>query len=1651
MPGFRDSLPWRRRKHAERSVPASTQPSLDSQTSATRPTLQTPIDLRPTTQPPETVTPTNTANENISETLWSQAYQKLEENEPELLEGYKKHLGDILHDTDVSQSNPATIATLVQQLQKDREGKQWKLSFRGKEHKIRDQVEKLAKLFVFCDAVIKQAVSAQPYAALAWSGVSVFLPLLSETFKKDEAMVKGFTTISDIQLYWRTCEETFLVSSAAEHYQDLIAPLATVYSHILEYQIRAICHLASKQSSRAWQNVAGWGEWADKASSIVKASEDCKAYFEPLQQREARTNFTSQLQRLDKLCSTQQEFLQVMKENLQEDKYVEFLQALASAAPTYEADKNINLKQVEGTCEWFFNDEGFCDWRDRPNSGLFWISAGPGCGKSVLSRALIDGGHLSSDVSTISIPALDTIIDTTTICYFFFKEGDSRRTRIANALCAVLHQLFSNDATGELIQHGISAYKSNGEVLLEKVTDLWKILIGCAESWPADIICVLDALDECDNNDYKTLSHLFSDYYSENPSRGKLKFFITSRPYDIIESLFRPMSNRAQFVRFDGDERYEDISRDIDLVIDARINDFAPDFKLEDKMKIAEHLKSRGTRTYLWLHLTLSIIEEKPSRYRRRVDIEALLSEIPSQVSEAYEKILQRSEDERMTITLLQILLTAERDLTVSEANYALTMALAETPFHTHADIASQCWQGDFKMTVKNLCGLIVNIYGNRLSFIHLTAREFLISKREADMKWEWKGRFQLTPELGQILTQCCMTYLLLDDWLRGAAEQIVPDSSEEIYPDSLEEIYPDSEEEIYPDSEEEIYPDSPERLPAFPFLRYSTQYWPDHLKALGSTASDYIKQQARLVLAAASPYNRVWLRCLPTLERFSGWTDLAVASHLGLYTIVEDMLSAENVEVNAWSAGVGTALEAAVESSQVELVDLLISRGADVNLTKGFYSPLSRAIQDQNVELVNLLLLHGAYARVPGTYSGEFPLQTAVDAGNKHIFLTVLGKYFDVNTVEGIETAVVGNNLLRAGAQNSKYLRMLLDVFGPDMHLTQHMLELLMSVAEDTWEYSPDKESVASRALQMALDRRDCDFRIKASMLENVLKGTANIELLHRLLSRKEEFQFLVTEEVIQTIAEFGNATTMKLFLEHFDVGDGISGDTLLRAASNRIGNKQSAMMHLLLDCWEGTIENGERILVEAISLGDEDMVKRLLNHPGFHFHVLFGLMPRMERAHGGLAWEGLSKTIVDRTGLEVLGEDYVLGEVARYSTGVMLRLVLDRLGHGYVPSEHVLSRAAEAVDGTPDNLKMLLEWHGSHIQLTAGVFVAAARSGLEVLDWLLETRSQEVHVTEELIEALAEDNSSRSRKTGSLKTLLCLKRDDVIRLAPFAMLAAARHHNTELLEFLADEGLITADMFTEEVLLAMLEGGNLDKEAMEYFKTKLLEQTTIGAKLMERIAMHKYSVELLAVIRRKRPGCFFITEGMIEAAATNGQEETLHYLYKWEAAEAGGSKEHRASVVADDRWYVAAQFRSAAVKGDVRGMRRALYKGADPNLPDSDGVTPINAAAASSKGEDSVLFLTKRRDVDVNAADKHGTTPLHNAIQGSGEESVRALLSAGADPDKADSKGVTPYMRAMRLEKRLPEIAGLFRISSTRLCFKRFESQQWQVEQLR
>ena len=54
----------------------------------------------------------------------------------------------------------------------------------------------------------------------------------------------------------------------------------------------------------------------------------------------------------------------------------------------YRDRKERNPDRVLGTCEWFIAHELFRDWQESKSSRMLWVSADPGCGKSVLAKYL---------------------------------------------------------------------------------------------------------------------------------------------------------------------------------------------------------------------------------------------------------------------------------------------------------------------------------------------------------------------------------------------------------------------------------------------------------------------------------------------------------------------------------------------------------------------------------------------------------------------------------------------------------------------------------------------------------------------------------------------------------------------------------------------------------------------------------------------------------------------------------------------------------------------------------------------------------------------------------------------------------------------------------------------------------------------------------------------------------------------------------------------------------------------------------------------------------------------------------------------------------------------------------------------------------------
>ncbi len=87
---------------------------------------------------------------------------------------------------------------------------------------------------------------------------------------------------------------------------------------------------------------------------------------------------------------------------------------------------------------------------------------------------------------------------------------------------------------------------------------------------------------------------------------------------------------------------------------------------------------------------------------------------------------------------------------------------------------------------------------------------------------------------------------------------------------------------------------------------------------------------------------------------------------------------------------------------------------------------------------------------------------------------------------------------------------------------------------------------------------------------------------------------------------------------------------------------------------------------------------------------------------------------------------------------------------------------------------------------------------------------------------------------------------------------------------------------------------------------------------------------------------------------------------------------------------------------RGDVAYTTFLLQKGADPNIRDGKGVTPLMLAA--DLGQDDVVPVLLLVKANPNIANSSGETPLIRAVQRRYVALARELVAAGADPDQRD-----------------------------------------------
>jgi ankyrin len=155
-------------------------------------------------------------------------------------------------------------------------------------------------------------------------------------------------------------------------------------------------------------------------------------------------------------------------------------------------------------------------------------------------------------------------------------------------------------------------------------------------------------------------------------------------------------------------------------------------------------------------------------------------------------------------------------------------------------------------------------------------------------------------------------------------------------------------------------------------------------------------------------------------------------------------------------------------------------------------------------------------------------------------------------------------------------------------------------------------------------------------------------------------------------------------------------------------------------------------------------------------------------------------------------------------------------------------------------------------------------------------------------------------------------------------------------------------------------------------------------------------------------------IVEQLLQAGANPNLQLKLFPPYRAVGADRGGDQVLTIG---------ATPLHRAGRGGDVASVRLLLQYGADPNLPQVAGITPLQQAAGLGHGgadtrgrfysEAQALEVIKalhEGGADLNAQDDQGRTALHGAARKGWTQVIQLLVDLGADPNLADNQDFTP-----------------------------------------
>lgn len=175
-----------------------------------------------------------------------------------------------------------------------------------------------------------------------------------------------------------------------------------LYEKLLYFEALAAVRLNHNVAYQFFRNLfKGSGSLENALAAIPKAKNACSA-LQPVLDQEHSRDFANRLyDRILEQKTLIQKHSHAIEEELRgiriaqnEDRRADYRLECREALFTSDYSSPIHTIEVPdltpGTFEWLFADSRFRTWLEEPERPLLWLTADPGCGKSVLAKFLVN-------------------------------------------------------------------------------------------------------------------------------------------------------------------------------------------------------------------------------------------------------------------------------------------------------------------------------------------------------------------------------------------------------------------------------------------------------------------------------------------------------------------------------------------------------------------------------------------------------------------------------------------------------------------------------------------------------------------------------------------------------------------------------------------------------------------------------------------------------------------------------------------------------------------------------------------------------------------------------------------------------------------------------------------------------------------------------------------------------------------------------------------------------------------------------------------------------------------------------------------------------------------------------------------------------------